>query len=133
MKSDRDWKFVGKVSVESGQLLLADPCFLDDCDTTSQNLADAIIQTDLLEIFERNSNEFKNIAWEDVPRRKEVVERLRALSKFVGSQNFPDGAGIYFGCKVSIDGVYPVFAKIKANKVTGLFIDLENFADEQVS
>lgn len=130
METDPNWEFIGKVSIESGQLLLADPAFLDDCETTLQELADAVIQTDLLEIFQRNQNEFKNIAWEDVPRDKELVERLRALSKLMGSQTFPNGIGNYFGCKVTVDGVYPVFAKIKDKKIAGLFIDLENFADE---
>lgn len=130
MKKKLELKLVGKISVESGELLILDPAFFDNQDVPGQQLTDAVLETDLLEIFDKNKEQFKDLNWEDIPRNPEAISKLKSFLKVMGSVNFPSSSGYYFACKVPMDGVYSIFAKFNKDEVAGLYIDFENFADD---
>ena len=130
MKKQLELDLVGQVAIASGELIAIDPVFLNGKDKSAQRLTEAILDGDLMDVFDKNSERFPGLSFEDVPRNQTVIDQLRILQKHMGSGHSLSNGGQYFACKVPVDGLYPVYASIIECRISGLYIDFENFADE---
>lgn len=115
------WNFVGDVSVDTGRIIIADPCYLDQLENQASEIVDQLIETDILEICERNEIDFSRV------REDESTLRLIAsLMKRFGEGKFPGGSARFVAAQTGFgDGRYPVYCKVEDDRVVGMWIDFE--------
>lgn len=121
-EADQDgWKQIGEVSVDTGRLIIADPCYLDGLKENPSELAGAIIQTDLLGLCDSVGENFDTLRQDP-----DAMARVLAQRKIFGEAKFPGGDAVFVASETGYgDGRYPVFSKVEDGRVVGIWIDFE--------
>lgn len=115
------WEYVGDVSVDSGRIIVADPCYFDRLELSASEMVDPIIETDILDICVKNGIEFS-----DVRRDETLLKKIASLTRRFGEGTFPDSEASFIASQTGYgDGSYPVYCKVEDFRVVGLWIDFE--------
>ncbi|WP_420587967.1 hypothetical protein [Marivita sp.] len=118
---DAGWKLAGAVSVDTGRIIISDPCYLRSAHEINEDVLETVIQTDFLTLCEQAGVKFDTLR--DNPEQLKTIAAMRkqfGAANFVGSDAFFVASITGFG-----DGRYPVFAKVENDRVVGLWIDFE--------
>ena len=117
---------MGHVSVDTGTIIIADPCNLDQSKLSAQENIDRVIKNDLLQIFSEHEKEFEGITWEEVRSRPDIIEVLESYRSLSGSTTFENTSSYFHASKTGFgDGKYPVYANVEEERILGLFIDFD--------
>lgn len=115
------WEYVGEVSVDSGRLIIADPCYFDNLQGSVSEMVDPIIETDILEICEKNGIDFS-----EVRNNENLLKKVASLTRRFGEGTFSNDGASFVATQTGYgDGRYPVYSKIEEFRVVGLWIDFE--------
>jgi hypothetical protein len=105
---DAGWKLAGEVSVDTGRIIISDPCYLRSADEIFE-LLETVIQVDLLTLCEQAGVNFDTLR--DNP---EQLKTIAAMRKQFGAANFVGSDASFVASKTVFgDGRYPVFAKVE--------------------
>lgn len=115
------WEYVGDVSVDTGRIIIADPCYLGGVEKPVTEIVDLVIKTDILEICAEHGIKFDSI------RNNELeLKRVASLMRRFGEGQFPGGSARFVATETGYgDGRYPVYSKVEDSRVVGLWIDFE--------
>lgn len=142
MKNKKGWKYLGSCGVDSGQLLVTDPCYLEDWE--ANEFEDKRVykdkQTGKLYEYRVNFENFESVLFD-----KKTVNQLILEGRLIEDKKTTDSSYSYNGaCQTSIDneggeigirnegvvfrtgigdGVYPVYARIVDGRVAEIRID----------
>lgn len=142
MKNKKGWKYLGSCGVDSGQLLITDPCYLDEWE--ANEFEDNRIHVDTQTGKEYKYRvDFEN--YESVLFDNKTVNALIFEGRLVDKKGVVDNSYSYNGaCQTSIDGeggeigisnegvvfrtgfgdgVYPVYARMVEGRVAEVRID----------
>ena len=115
------WEYVGDVSVDTGRIIIADPCYLDDLDQSLSEIVNSIIETDILELCKKHGVKFDGIRHNEFD-----LKRIMSLIRKFGEGQFPGGSARFVASQTGFgDGRYPVYSKVEDSRVVGLWIDFE--------
>lgn len=115
------WQLMGEVSVDTGRIIIADPCYFDGSDSTPSELVGPLIQTDILDLCMAHG-----VSFETLDKNPEELKRIASLRRKFGEGQFPGGAARFVATQTGFgDGRYPVFAKVENDRVVGVWIDFE--------
>lgn len=117
------WHEVGEVSVETGQLLIVDPCFIEERDKVDAKLEELFIEFhDILKSHGLVSDDMKHEEVRKIAKDNDEL-RVRYGEVFIGG-------GTAVATKTGLgDGRYPVFARVEMDtvfqtgRVVGIWID----------
>lgn len=115
------WQHIGDISVDTGRIIIADPCYFDGCDLTPSELTEPLIQVDILDLCIAHGVDFDTIR-----QNPKELERIASLRRRFGEGRFPGGLASFVATKTGFgDGRYPAFAKVENDRVVGVWIDFE--------
>jgi hypothetical protein len=115
------WEYVGDVSVDTGRIIIADPCYLGDVEKPVTEIIDPLIVTDILEICKKHG-----VRCDDIRNNEFELKRVASLMRRFGEGQFPGGSARFVATETGYgDGRYPVYSKVEDSRVVGLWIDFE--------
>jgi len=127
------WVKSGEVSIETGKILVVDPCFLRGEDEIENKVVDLFVE--FHDVLTRNGLISDEMNINDIKRVASENDQLRVR---FGEILFNGGAAVLSSTGFG-DGKYPVFARVeydpvwKTSRVVGIWIDFmcgDHVADE---